>query len=751
MGYLLGVDIGTTYTAGAVVASDHAEVVPLGNRSSVVPTVVYVGDDDRLLVGESAARRSLTDPGRVSREFKRRLGDTTPLLLGGSPYSPQSLMARVLRWVVERVEERQGEPPTHIAASHPANWGPYKLDLFEQAVRLADVAECTTVTEPEAAAAYYASHERMEPGEAVAVYDLGGGTFDAAVVRRTEVGFEILGAPEGIEHLGGIDIDEAVFAYLHDALDGALEELDADDPTTRAAIARLRQECVEAKEMLSTDVETSIPVLLPNVQTHIELTRSQLEAMTRPVLADTVGALRRALSSAGTAPDDISAVLLVGGSSRMPLVSELVGEELGRPVAVDAHPKHSVALGTVLAAEETVAREQGRAPVAIGVVEPRPTPQPAATPTDPPAADGPPPADEPATADSSAQADEASDETVRVFAPPADDEEGGAEDHGSDGDGRGRTILLSAAASGIVVVGLAALLWGWFAGDDDPEVAEPAADGEEEQAADETDEDVSSETTDDDEGDDGPAPYDDLPDGAACDGDRCVGIEELWVDDDADLVVEWVSAGFEPYIAEDHAHFFWDIYDPDQVGTNAAEYGAEQAPWEITDESPFVPDGEVALANIPDGAEGLCVTVGDADHAVIEPGNHHCVDLPDEVAFVARCDDTYCIEIDDVWVDGGELAIEWTPDGFEPDVANEHAHFFWDVYEPDQVGSNAADFDAEQAPWELTDQIPFVPGGELQLANLPDDAEAVCVTVADGNHGVLDPANYHCVPLPDDA
>ena len=381
--YVIGVDVGTTYTGAAVVRAGRAQVVPLGNRSSVVPTVILLREDHEILTGESAERRAMTDPDRVAREFKRRLGDTTPLLLGGTPMSPQALMGRMLRWVVDRVAEVEGEQPSYVALSYPANWGPYKLDLLDQAVRLADLDAVKTITEPEAAARYYASNERMETGDIVAVYDLGGGTFDAAVLRKTDLGFEILGSPEGIEHLGGIDIDEAVFGYVARELGDGLADLDPDDPATMSALVRLRRDCVEAKEGLSLDLEVSIPVLLPGLQTTVLLTREGLENMIRPILGDTIQAMHRALRSAGVEPDDLSSVLLVGGASRMPIVAEMVTEEIGRRVVVDAHPKHAVALGTALAADLFYARERGVTVAPVAVVPPRPS-DPPVPPTEPP-------------------------------------------------------------------------------------------------------------------------------------------------------------------------------------------------------------------------------------------------------------------------------------------------------------------------------------------------------------------------------
>ena len=389
--YALGIDLGTTYTAAATWRNGHAEAASLGSRAASIPSVVLLREDETFLTGEGANRRGLTEPHRVAREFKRRLGDTTPILLGGVPYSAEALMARLLRTVVDEVVRREGGAPTAICVSHPANWGPYKTDLLLQAVRLAGLEEPVSfATEPEAAAVFYSQQQRIEPGAIVAVYDLGGGTFDAAVLRKTLTGFEILGRPEGIERLGGIDFDAAVFSHVARALGGKLEELDEDDPSVIAAVGRLREECVEAKEALSADTDVSIPVLLPNMSTEVRLTRSELEAMVRPVLYDSIEALKRALRSANVTPGQLHSVLLVGGSSRMPVVSQLVGAELGRPVAVDAHPKHAVSLGAAWLASGALSTQPapralaaGSAPVAVVPGQPTGTARPLVPPTQP--------------------------------------------------------------------------------------------------------------------------------------------------------------------------------------------------------------------------------------------------------------------------------------------------------------------------------------------------------------------------------
>lgn len=129
-----GVDLGTTWTAAAVARGSQVTVVSLSQRSPAVPTVVHVAVDGSTLVGDAAVRRGLTEPERVGRE-KRRIGDPAPILLGGSPWSPEQLQTRVLRWVVDQVTAEQGVPPASVTVTHPANWGPFKLDLLAQAAR----------------------------------------------------------------------------------------------------------------------------------------------------------------------------------------------------------------------------------------------------------------------------------------------------------------------------------------------------------------------------------------------------------------------------------------------------------------------------------------------------------------------------------------------------------------------------------------------------------------------------------------
>jgi len=377
MSYVLGIDLGTTFSAAALGEGGRVEVFTLGTLAAAVPSVVLLRADGEVLIGEAAERRSITEPTRTGREFKRRLGDPAPLLLGGTPYGAEALMARLLRSIVDAVTERQGAPPAGITVTHPANYGAYKRELLLEMVRLADVGRVDFLTEPEAAAINYAEQNRLEPGQVVAVYDFGGGTFDAAVLRKTADGFVVLGQPEGMDRLGGIDFDQAIFGHVDDAVGGQVRGVDVDDPAARAAVARLRADIRSAKESLSTDADVTIPIMLPGLQTAVRLTRSEFEGMIRPRVLETVSALERAVRSAGVAMTDIDRILLVGGSSRIPLVRETVGRATGRPTAVDAHPKFAIALGAARSAMAAAAlAEQVREadPVARGVDTPAAVP-----------------------------------------------------------------------------------------------------------------------------------------------------------------------------------------------------------------------------------------------------------------------------------------------------------------------------------------------------------------------------------------
>ncbi len=340
----VGVDLGTTWTAAAIANNANAEVLQLGTHTIAMPSVV-ARDGDGWVVGEAAERRIATDASSGIREMKRRLGDTTPMVVGGSPYGAEVLMSASLAAVLERAAAQLGGDVEELVLTHPANWGGYKLDLLLETARLAGREDALLVAEPVAAALHYASLGKLNAGDQVAVYDFGGGTFDVAVVRVDTDGAVVVGTPSGLERLGGVDIDQMVLVHVDSALDGKLRELDTTDPAVRTAIAELRSACTTAKETLTQEADAVIPVNLPDLRTDVRITRSEFEAAVRERVADTLTSFDRAVGSAGTDAGALAGVLMVGGSARIPLVQEMVAAHTGRPLLIDVDAKAVVALG----------------------------------------------------------------------------------------------------------------------------------------------------------------------------------------------------------------------------------------------------------------------------------------------------------------------------------------------------------------------------------------------------------------------
>ena len=371
MAYSLGIDLGTTLSAAATARDGLIEIVQLGEDAATMPSIVVVRADVEVLVGDAAERESTNEPAGTARGFKRRLGDPTPIVLGGKPYGAEALLAHLLRAIVARVSETAGGSPDAIVLTHPASYGPDKIALLEGAVRQAGLDNVTFLTEPEAAAIHDDQRDPVPVGSVVAVYDFGGGTFDAAILRKTETGFEEVGTSEEMEHLGGIDFDEAFSSSVVGFVSANGIEVDADDPATAAALVRLREEGRRAKEALSSEAETTVHVDLPGFQTELPLTREDFQDLVRPRIAETIGVLARVTESAGLTFHELDRILLIGGSSRIPLVAEMVGEATDRPITVDADSKDSIALGAAFVAEQrrlAAATDAAAAAAAAGVV-----------------------------------------------------------------------------------------------------------------------------------------------------------------------------------------------------------------------------------------------------------------------------------------------------------------------------------------------------------------------------------------------
>ena len=202
MSYVLAIDVGTSFTAAAIARTDRKprlfpESLPLGLRGTSVPSVLFYPEEGPILVGEAAERRGLDSPAAWCGNSSAGSGDAVPIAVGTLSLPAEEVFATMARWVVDRAEEREGAPPSQIILSHPAAWGSHRTADPQDALAARGLSNVTLVSEPDAAALHYASQVRVEDGSTIAVYDLGGGTFDTAVLRKAGAGrFEFLGRPK---------------------------------------------------------------------------------------------------------------------------------------------------------------------------------------------------------------------------------------------------------------------------------------------------------------------------------------------------------------------------------------------------------------------------------------------------------------------------------------------------------------------------------------------------------------------------
>ncbi|WP_052411648.1 Hsp70 family protein [Streptomyces sp. NRRL S-118] len=350
----LGIDLGTTFTGAALWRNGRAETVPLGqqHRSDLVPSVLYWERDGTLLVGDNAWLRGATDPARMAQRFKPLMGQSSPVITGGTNHEPHELTGHLLRWVLDTVSDLEGARPGHVVLTHPAGWEDHRRQALIQAASIAGLGDVGLLPEPIAAGTFYVSQQRIvpvRPGALIGIYDLGGGTFDATVVRKSETGVEIYGEPDGNDLVGGIHFDDLLMEHVQEAA-GVTDRFDLDDPTDEADRLRLMDDVIRAKEALSSLSDVVVPVRLPGVTRQVDITRAGFEALIQPMIMDTIGVFADVLDRAGVSPAQLDAVLLVGGSSRIPLVTRLLEGELGISVRTDAHSKHVVSLGAAIAA-----------------------------------------------------------------------------------------------------------------------------------------------------------------------------------------------------------------------------------------------------------------------------------------------------------------------------------------------------------------------------------------------------------------
>lgn len=355
MSYGLGIDLGMSTTGSAAAETGRApRMIRLGRHTALVPSVLDLRPDGSLAL-RSDPRSAPADPALSARDFKRRLGDSTPMIIGTHAYSAVALLAAALRDVVRRSELLRGGPAERVVLAHPAVWGPYRREQFEEVPRRAGLAEPPLlVAEPQAAAADFAARGSISPGDVVAVYDLGGSTFDAAVVEMTATGPRIVGEPQGLEWVGGVDFNEAVFAFVDGRMEGALSDLDLRDPEQALTLHRLRRDCVRVKEQLTFRPRANLTVAVDGEQVRVTVLREELEALIRPAVESTITTLQHTIVASGRPASSLTGVLLVGGSSQIPLVRRLLAET-GMPLLRAPSPQGSVALGAAALAADPAA------------------------------------------------------------------------------------------------------------------------------------------------------------------------------------------------------------------------------------------------------------------------------------------------------------------------------------------------------------------------------------------------------------
>lgn len=351
--YQLGIDLGTTFTSVARAENGSVEVVSLGQNKAVPPAMIFVEDDGTFVHGGMAYRRGASKPERLISDIKRRLGTTTPFLVGETNYRSEELMAAHLQWAYDGATTGRAEPDS-VVITHPACWNEQQLRSFQRAVESTTVPNVTYLSEPLAASAFYNRHAQHAEGELIGVYDLGGGTFDAAVLRKTSSGYEIVGNPAGETHLGGLDLDRTMKHLVTAKLGATWGESKAANPSAVDRVElMLERECTSAKEQLSAVETTVLPLVLPVGTAEIDVSRREFEQYIGDAVLESVGVFRRVLEGAGVRPNQLSAVLMVGGSTAIPLVRGRIGELVGADTTIFVtDPRNSVAKGAAISASE---------------------------------------------------------------------------------------------------------------------------------------------------------------------------------------------------------------------------------------------------------------------------------------------------------------------------------------------------------------------------------------------------------------
>ncbi|MEC3982205.1 Hsp70 family protein, partial [Amycolatopsis sp. H20-H5] len=329
---VLSIDFGTSSTVGVLSAFGRGPRVIEVDGSVTMSSAVYANDDGSLVVGQDAERRARLDPSRFEPNPKRRIDEGT-LLLGDDVVPVVDAFAAVLRRIGEEAQRQLSAPLGEVRVAHPAGWGVSRQAVLRQAAMKAGFGTIHLIPEPVAAAAHYASlaDHPSRLSRPLAVYDLGAGTFDCAVVGFSDRGFAVL-AEGGLADLGSIDIDQALLVHVGREVSHAepaqWQRLLRPQTVADRRIRRsMLQDVRDAKESLSRHPQTEVP--MPEPFSDVLVTRAELEALVRPSLLRSAELLADTIRRAGLTPGQLSGIYLVGGPSRMPLLAGLLASQLG--------------------------------------------------------------------------------------------------------------------------------------------------------------------------------------------------------------------------------------------------------------------------------------------------------------------------------------------------------------------------------------------------------------------------------------
>ncbi|HOI57469.1 MULTISPECIES: molecular chaperone DnaK [unclassified Methanoculleus] len=347
---VLGIDLGTTNSCMAIMEGGRATVIANAEGGRTTPSVVAFTREGERLVGTVAKRQAITNPNRTIQSIKRKMGTNEKVEIGEKSYTPQEISAMILQKMKLDAEEYLGEKIAKAVITVPAYFNDAQRQATKDAGTIAGLEVLRIINEPTASALAYGIDKEGE--STVLVYDLGGGTFDVSILQLGDGVFEVK-STAGNNRLGGDDFDKLVVDYL---VDEFRKKEGADLRKDPVAMQRLRDAAENAKIELSTVQKTNIN--LPYITTtesgpkflDFDLTRAKFESLIADLVDSTLGPVKQALSDAKLSADDISHVLLVGGSTRVPLVQETVKKVLKKEPDKGINPDECVALGAAIQA-----------------------------------------------------------------------------------------------------------------------------------------------------------------------------------------------------------------------------------------------------------------------------------------------------------------------------------------------------------------------------------------------------------------